>query len=311
MINSPLVSISITTYNHALFLRKCLDSVLAQKTCFEYEIVIGEDCSTDDTLAICKEYQSKYSDKIRLIAHEKNVGLRENNLSVWSSCKGKYIAYLEGDDFWTSENKLQFQVDYLEKSSQFVASGHQSELWYSEDSLKNRLFSDLPDLSIIDFNQNIEKWLFATATLVYKNFFIDPNLEKLKLDFLKDKMFWSDRPLMVLLSLYGDFIYHDKNWACWRQHEKNMTKIGNSARMNEEGGKAYAHLQVLYPQKRKKIAELTLRWYLLAARDAFINKDYHSFCKYERLAFKNVKGWIHTKNFIKCTCFILIGKSIY
>ena len=168
------VSVAITTYNHEKYIAQCIESALMQKSDFKYEIIIGEDCSTDNTRKICREYKKRYPEIIRLIEHKENVGLRKNNYSVWSSAKGKYIAYLEGDDFWTNENKLQIQVDFLEQNPEFMGSGHQTFLYFENNPAKNRLFSRLDDLTEINFTQNIESWLFATCSFVFRNFFTTP-----------------------------------------------------------------------------------------------------------------------------------------
>ncbi|HAB17548.1 MAG TPA: glycosyltransferase [Verrucomicrobiota bacterium] len=118
----PLVSVCVATYQHGGFIAQCLDGALMQKTSFPYEIIVGEDESTDETRAICIDYADRYPDKIRLF-------LRSRTLSTWNdngktrpfngiwcrrSARGKYVAICEGDDYWTDPEKLQKQVDYLE-----------------------------------------------------------------------------------------------------------------------------------------------------------------------------------------------------
>ncbi len=111
----PLVSIHMTTYNHAPFIVQAIEGVLQQKTDFPFELVIGEDCSIDGTREIVFEYQKKYPDIIRVIASEKNVGMKNNGYRTTRACQGKYIAFCEGDDYWQSPHKLQKQADYLER----------------------------------------------------------------------------------------------------------------------------------------------------------------------------------------------------
>ena len=99
MNTNPLLSVLIITYNHEKFIGKALDSALGQKTNFDYEIVIGEDCSTDKTRQILLEYKKKYPRKVKLVLQEKNVGPNENFIDTYMACTGKYIAMLEGDDY--------------------------------------------------------------------------------------------------------------------------------------------------------------------------------------------------------------------
>lgn len=110
----PLVSVKIITYNHAPFIVQAIEGVLQQKTSFPFELVIGEDCSTDGTREIVFEYQKKHPDIIRVVTSDKNVGMKKNGLRTLNACQGKYVAFCEGDDYWQSPYKLQKQVDYLE-----------------------------------------------------------------------------------------------------------------------------------------------------------------------------------------------------
>jgi glycosyltransferase involved in cell wall biosynthesis len=112
--NKPIVSVKMITYNHAPFIARAIEGVLQQKTDYGYELVIGEDCSTDGTREIVFDYQKRYPDIIRVITSEKNVGMKKNGYRTTKACKGKYIAYCEGDDYWQNPNKMQIQADYLE-----------------------------------------------------------------------------------------------------------------------------------------------------------------------------------------------------
>ncbi len=111
---TPLVSVEMITYNHEPYIREAIECVLAQKTTFPFELVIGEDCSTDGTRNIVFYYQKRYPDIIRVITSDQNVGAKKNGRRAFQACRGKYIAYCEGDDFWHRNDKLQLQVDYME-----------------------------------------------------------------------------------------------------------------------------------------------------------------------------------------------------
>ena len=113
------VSVFMMTYNHEKYIAQALDSVLMQQVDFKYEIVLGEDCSTDKTRNIVVEYSERYPGKFKLILHKSNVGAINNQNEVFSNCTGKYIAILEGDDYWTDPLKLQKQVDFLENNVDF------------------------------------------------------------------------------------------------------------------------------------------------------------------------------------------------
>jgi len=130
------VSVLMITYNHEKLIAQAIDSALMQQVNFDYEIVIGEDCSTDKTREIIIDYQKKYPDKIRLLLHEKNLGgggLHNESL-VYKACQGEYIAWLEGDDYWTSPHKLQMQVDFLDKYPDCVSCFHPYIDIYEDES---------------------------------------------------------------------------------------------------------------------------------------------------------------------------------
>lgn len=119
MVVAPLVSVKMITYNHAPYIADAIEGVLMQKTSFPFELVIGEDCSTDGTRQIVYQYADAHPDVVRVITSQRNVGIRANSLRATLACRGDYIAWCEGDDYWHSEDKLQMQVDYLEANSDY------------------------------------------------------------------------------------------------------------------------------------------------------------------------------------------------
>src|ERR1700737_2056019 len=108
------LSIAMITYNHEEFIGQAIESVLAQKVNFDYELVIGEDCSTDGTRAVILDFHRRYPDRIVPLLRERNLGLMGNFARTIAGCRGRYLALLEGDDYWICTDKLQRQVDFLE-----------------------------------------------------------------------------------------------------------------------------------------------------------------------------------------------------
>ena len=111
MEHTPLVTVLVTTYNQEKYIAQALDSVLAQKTDFPFEIYVSEDCGTDGTRAILQEYAAKYPERIRLNLRQKNVGISRNWYEGLCAARGDYVCTLEGDDWWLDDHKLQKQVD--------------------------------------------------------------------------------------------------------------------------------------------------------------------------------------------------------
>lgn len=113
------ISILMPTYNHEKYISQAIESVLAQKTNYPYELLIHDDCSTDSTLAIAKNYATKYPDKIKLFTETENQGLMKSYKQLIEQSNGKYLAILESDDYWLDKNKLQIQIDFLESNPDY------------------------------------------------------------------------------------------------------------------------------------------------------------------------------------------------
>lgn len=192
MDKNPLISICCITYNHGSFIRQCLDGFLMQQCNFEYEILIYDDASTDDTQAIIKSYELKYPDIIKPIYQTHNQwskGVRGINPRFnFSRSKGKYIALCEGDDYWTDPLKLQKQVDFLEGNPEYnlVCGGFISkneETGAEKVELKEVEAS--PDHTEEGFDITLERllkqWLTKTLTLMYRKSALDlKDLQKYK-----------------------------------------------------------------------------------------------------------------------------------
>jgi len=176
MNDNNMVSVAVITYGQEKYIRQALDSILMQQVNFCYEIVVGEDCSPDNTREILREYKEKYPNKFNLILKDENVGASRNLFDVFTKCRGKYIAQLEGDDYWIDPKKLQKQVDFLESNSEYLAVSHIIELRDSEGNIYERL----PEKNQADKEVMIKKYLkgitySATATM-FRNFFVEnPN----------------------------------------------------------------------------------------------------------------------------------------
>lgn len=119
MSRQVLVSVLMPSYNHEKYISTAIESALSQKTDFDFEILIHDDLSTDGTLKIAESYAHQYPDKIRLFTEKHNQGLLKSYKKLIDSSRGKYLAVLESDDFWTNENKLQKQIDFLEANPDY------------------------------------------------------------------------------------------------------------------------------------------------------------------------------------------------
>jgi glycosyltransferase involved in cell wall biosynthesis len=196
MNNAPLVSISCLTYNHGQFIRKCLDGFLMQKTNFQYEVLVHDDASTDNTRAIIEEYAQKHPDIIFPLFQEENQyqkGVRGMMAKFnFPRARGKYIALCEGDDYWTDPLKLQKQVDFLEHNSDYVLCFHKSMVLQDEELL--------PDPLEERYNR-IKKYPVTKMDLLEQSNFMHTNSVVFRNS-------WKENPIELNYSPAGDYLMH-------------------------------------------------------------------------------------------------------
>jgi glycosyltransferase involved in cell wall biosynthesis len=126
------LSVFLLAYNHERFLEQAVRSVLMQRAAFDFELVIGEDASTDGTAGIVRRFQAEHPDRIRATLRERNVGMHRNFIESYRACTGEYVAFLDGDDYWTAPDKLQKQVDFLDAHPECSISFHNVQ-WRDEE----------------------------------------------------------------------------------------------------------------------------------------------------------------------------------
>lgn len=165
----PMVSVCCITYNHDKFIAQAIKGFLMQETKFNYEIVIGDDCSVDDTMNVIRAFKAKYPNRIKVVPSVKNVGVHQNLINTLEYCKGKYIALCEGDDYWTDPLKLQKQVDFLESNDDFVICCHYTQV---VDQRNKPLYKHPRPVALIHSYFDLlagKQEETKTATLLYRN----------------------------------------------------------------------------------------------------------------------------------------------
>ncbi|MBW3128256.1 glycosyltransferase family 2 protein [Hymenobacter profundi] len=251
----PLVSVRVITYNHGRFLRECLDGIMAQETSFPFEVVIGEDCSTDNTRQICQEFQARYPDTIRLLLHAQNVGAQANARLAREACAGKYIAFCEGDDYWTDPTKLQQQVDFLEANPAYVLCFH--NCWMKFEQQPDRemeLFHDYTkaDYAIPDL---IGKWLIPTASVVFRNHLFTEYPEWLR------NAVVGDTPFYILLASFGSLKLVPGIMAVYRRHDGGATNLLHGYRYWERMIELYCAINEHFKHRYSKEIIPVLKWF--------------------------------------------------
>lgn len=214
------VSICVITYNHEQYITEALQSIVNQQTSFAKEIIIGEDCSTDRTREICQEFAAKYPEIIKLIPAEKNVGMMRNFTRTYKACDGDYIAFTEGDDYWTDNLKLQKQIDFLQANPNYSACFH-NVLMKSDRNGEKKEWILHKELSkdTFDTEDVLGPWFIASPSFVFVNY---PDFE------IPDwfyKCAYGDLPIMLLLTLRGKFKYLPDVMAVYRLHDRGFTTV--------------------------------------------------------------------------------------
>ena len=182
MSNDTIVSICCITYNHGSFIAQTIEGFLMQKTEFPFEIIIGEDCSTDDTLFIIQQYLEKNPGKIRVISSEKNVGPVENEFRTLLAASGTYIALCEGDDYWTDPYKLQKQVELMNQHPELSLTCHRYNTYdcaakiYLPDKLDD--FFRLGSGFEVSMDLFLKEWIIKNLTIMFRRQAFDPLLIK-------------------------------------------------------------------------------------------------------------------------------------
>ena len=224
----PLVSVHVITYQHVNYIEQCLNSILMQKTNFVYEIVIGEDQSSDGTREICIKYADKYPGKIRLFLRDREqtaiydeagkfIKSLNGTLTI-RSCRGKYIALCEGDDYWTDPYKLQKQVDLLENNPEYVACFHGYEIFNGVENTgtfnkKSILLKD--DLKGFEFTSIFDSdvWITQPLTALFRK-------EALSRITCMDRYaYWRDVHMFYHLLNGHKAYYMNQVMAVYRRHE--------------------------------------------------------------------------------------------
>ncbi|MFY0687770.1 MAG: glycosyltransferase [Cyclobacteriaceae bacterium] len=189
---TPMVTVRTSTFQHAEYIEKCIEGVLLQETDFPIEFIIGEDYSTDGTRERVFKYAEQYSEVIRVITADYNVGSKANGRRCIEASRGKYMAICEGDDYWTDPKKLQKQVDFLEANADYNICFHAVQILDKDGMLKDDDITEVPN-EVTDINDLLEKGNFIhTPTVLFRN-----NLRKV--------------PEELLRAPYGDFFMHAIN----------------------------------------------------------------------------------------------------
>lgn len=224
----PLISICITNYNKDKYIIPSIESALNQITNYEIEIIISDDFSTDNSRDILNQYQKKYPKIITIFYQTKNIGLIKNSLTVIKRAKGKYIAFLDSDDYWCNQNKLQNQVDFLEQNLDFGMIHTNSFVCEKGQIIQKKSKEISPFIGNV-YDQLIKRNFITHSTVVIRKDLLELGLAKLD-EKLLVSFYYNDYPIYLFASSISKIGYLNEKSTVYRNlpnsasHTPNLSK---------------------------------------------------------------------------------------
>jgi glycosyltransferase involved in cell wall biosynthesis len=231
------------TYNHERFIRQAVESVLMQKVDFQYELVIGEDCSTDRTREVLLRFRQEYPNRVRLLLHERRLGLGKNFIRTIKACQGQYVALLEGDDYWTSPQKLQKQADFLDAHPGYSTCFHSTRVISEGAGGKDQLHLSISPVTKVTFTFEdiLASNFMQTCSVMFRNGLIGEPPDWL--EYVRPL----DWALHILNAHEGKIGFINETMAVYRVHaggvwsgRNNAYRLQETVRMLEQVNAHYA-----------------------------------------------------------------------
>ncbi|MEW6334498.1 MAG: glycosyltransferase [Thermodesulfobacteriota bacterium] len=284
------VSVCMITYNHEKFIGQAIESVMMQQADFDYELVIGEDCSTDRTRAVVVDYAGRHPDRIRPLLRERNLGMNPNFVQTFQSCHGEYVALLDGDDYWTDPLKLQKQADYLSSYPDHAACFH-AVSFIHENSSKEQKISRPPDrraeYSLSDVLGDKYYWIHASSMFV-RNHLIEEFPEWFY------EMPMGDLPFIILNARKGRIGYMDDVMSTYRIHEEgNWSQAAEAPDLERAIAARDILIRHLDEESRQILRRVQHLLYLDLLR-SYLSAGDHD--RARMIAWKGLKGFYYSKN---------------
>jgi glycosyltransferase involved in cell wall biosynthesis len=226
--SEPLVSVAMITYNHERFITKAIESVLAQRTRFPIELVVGEDASSDSTRRHIEVLRARAPEVIRPLIRPTNIGMHRNLDGVLQECRGEFIAFLEGDDYWTSDEKLEVQVDLLRARDSAVGVFHPVTVVDSFGGETGEIFPENM-MTEITTRELLNGDCIPTASVMVRRGALVNFPDSYRKSTGRDWVMW------VLASLHGPWLCIPRVMAAYRVHDGGVwSGMSAAGRLAEE-----------------------------------------------------------------------------
>ena len=256
--NTKRVSVLVMTYNHERYIAQALDSVLMQQTNFDWEVLVSEDCSTDRTRQIVKEYAARHPGLLRLILSEKNLHSNEVVARGIRAAEGQYLALLDGDDYWLTSEKLQTQVDFMDRHPESTVCFHQAVV-HDERTQRPEWYWTPPNHKEISTVQDICMDNFiATSSTMFRRLAIAGPPEWYIAFFPI-----TDWPLHILCAERGTIVYLPKVMSAYRNHEGGAYSGWSQSRKEDEAYRLYQRLDEVFGHRYRRFFQAGIFEYFL------------------------------------------------
>ena len=264
-----LLSVCMISFNHEQFIAQAIESILMQKTNFDFELVIGEDYSTDDTRKICEGYAKRNPKIIQLLSSQKNLGIINNFIRTIQNCDGKYVAICEGDDYWTDPYKLQKQVDFLEAHPEYAGCFHYTQqVFTNHPDKQGRIFGKHGNqlhFTVEDTIARLSPW--HTSSFIFRSKAFD------KPDWLYSVVS-SDMALFSIVAKSGNIKCIPEIMSVYQKHDGGITttKAHNQEKYHENRIALIQYLDAYHEFKYHKKAQEVINFHTNAINHPNSNK---------------------------------------
>lgn len=270
-----------------------------QKTTFPVRVVVFDDCSTDGTREIVKEYKEKYPSLIVAVLPGENTWNkpeeRKEAMKPRNEARNvaKYIALCEGDDYWTDPLKLQKQVDFLEANEEYSACGHTAKVLY-ENTGREELYPDITENKTCTYQHTIEKWIMTTASIVFRN-----NIEvfdKMEKIYSYRNIISGDQVLLATLGHIGDILIMHEAMSVYRKHDGGISNWGDPKEIWKDHIYMFKIFKKIFNSKFNYVLNyrILIRYCNISINE-LKHKRYFSYLKYTIKGFTFIRTWIDFK----------------
>jgi glycosyltransferase involved in cell wall biosynthesis len=247
-----IISIAIITYNHEDYIAQAIDSVLAQVHEHTMEIVIGDDYSTDKTRNILQEYRDRYPSKIRLLMPDKHIGMMNNFVDTLNACSGKYVAILEGDDYWCNDRKLESQISYLEVNPEYAITFHKVIKVYADDHKEDEVLNTDLHSDVYELEHLLSGNFIYTNSVCYRNRLFSAFPKGFR------ELPIGDWPLHILNAVKGKIHYDNRVMSVYRIHGGSEWSSKKAIYRKEACLKTYDFIINIIPKYLKDVVNVKI-----------------------------------------------------